>query len=259
MSAEELTLTDVATTEPRALYELRCVERTYRRGSTPVLALKGVTTEIDAGGMTAIAGPSGSGKSTLLQLLGALDTPTTGVITFDGIDLSHAGDRTLTDIRAHHLGFVFQQFNLVPTLTAAENVAVAARGGDRHERRARSLELLEQVGLADRSDHLPSKLSGGEQQRVAIARALVNRPRVVLADEPTGNLDQKTAADVMEILAGLAAEGVTVIVITHDDDVAAHAGRRIGLRDGLVVSDSRDPSEPTARDPEVETEAFGDT
>jgi putative ABC transport system ATP-binding protein len=231
-------MTDVPTVG-RPLYELRGVERTYRRGSTPVLALKGVTTEIDAGGMTAIAGPSGSGKSTLLQLLGALDTPTSGVLTFDGMDLSDAGDRSLTDIRAHHIGFVFQQFNLVPTLTAAENVAIAARTGDRHERKARAHELLEQVGLSDRSDHLPSKLSGGEQQRVAIARALVNRPRVVLADEPTGNLDQTTAADVMKLLAGLAREGVTVVVITHNDEVAEHADRRIGLRDGLIVSDTR--------------------
>jgi putative ABC transport system ATP-binding protein len=224
-----------------ALYTLAGVERRYERGGSTVQALRGVDLTIDHGELLAVEGPSGSGKSTLLQLLGALDVPTAGHISFDGQELSAAGDRTLTSLRREAIGFVFQQFNLIPTLTAAENVEIPMlpRKLSRGERAARVTELLEQVGLADRREHLPSRLSGGEQQRVAIARALANAPRVVLADEPTGNLDSATAADVIDVLAGLSTDsGVTVVLVTHDEEVAARARRRIRLRNGEILSDT---------------------
>jgi len=222
------------------LYELRGVERRYMRGSTPVLALHDVDLDIAPGEFVSMEGPSGSGKSTLLQLLGALDTPTKGTIRFEGNEMGSASDSTLTDIRSQEIGFVFQQFNLIPTLTAAENVGIAMipRGHSKAQRRERSAELLERVGLGGRLDHLPSRMSGGEQQRVAIARALANRPRVIIADEPTGNLDSASAQEVMSLLNELQSgeEAVTIVVATHDADVAGRAGRRIRLRDGAVVA-----------------------
>ncbi len=222
-----------------ALYELRGVERRYMRGSTPVLALHDVDLDIRAGEFVSMEGPSGSGKSTLLQLLGALDTPTGGTIRFEGNEMGSATDASLTRIRSREIGFVFQQFNLIPTLTAAENVGIAMipHGLSRAERRERSAQLLERVGLGGRLDHLPSRMSGGEQQRVAIARALANRPRVIIADEPTGNLDSASAQGVMSLLTELRAgeDAVTIVVATHDDEVASHAGRRVRLRDGAVV------------------------
>jgi putative ABC transport system ATP-binding protein len=221
------------------LYELRGVERRYMRGSTPVLALHDVDLDIKPGEFVSMEGPSGSGKSTLLQLLGALDTPTKGTIRFEGNEMGAASDTTLTRIRGQEIGFVFQQFNLIPTLTAAENVGIAmiAHGHTKTQRRQRSAELLERVGLGGRLDHLPSRMSGGEQQRVAIARALANRPRVIIADEPTGNLDSASAQEVMSLLNELQSgeEAVTIVVATHDADVAGRAGRRIRLRDGAVV------------------------
>jgi putative ABC transport system ATP-binding protein len=223
------------------LYVLEGVERRYDRGGTTVHALRGVDITIDSGELLAVEGPSGSGKSTLLQLLGALDTPTAGRVAFDGQELAKARDKTLTGLRSEAIGFVFQQFNLIPTLTAAENVEVAMvpRTRSKADRAERVAALLAQVGLADRSDHLPSRLSGGEQQRVAIARALANGPRVVLADEPTGNLDSATAAEVVDLLAALCADhGVTVVLVTHDDEVASRARRRIRLRSGEVVGDT---------------------
>jgi putative ABC transport system ATP-binding protein len=223
-----------------ALYELRGVERRYMRGSTPVLALHDVDLDIAPGEFLSLEGPSGSGKSTLLQLLGALDTPTSGTIRFEGNEMGSASDTTLTRIRGREIGFVFQQFNLIPTLTAAENVGIAMipHGGSKTQRRQRSAELLERVGLGGRLDHLPSRMSGGEQQRVAIARALANRPRVIIADEPTGNLDSASAQDVMSLLNELQSgeEAVTIVVATHDAEVASRAGRRVRLRDGAVVS-----------------------
>jgi putative ABC transport system ATP-binding protein len=222
------------------LYELRGVERRYMRGSTPVLALHDVDLDIEPGEFLSMEGPSGSGKSTLLQLLGALDTPTSGTIRFEGNEMSSATDTNLTRIRGQEIGFVFQQFNLIPTLTAEENVGIAMipHGHSKSQRRERSAELLERVGLGGRLDHLPSRMSGGEQQRVAIARALANRPRVIIADEPTGNLDSASAQDVMSLLNELQSgeEAVTIVVATHDVDVASRAGRRIRLRDGAVVS-----------------------
>jgi putative ABC transport system ATP-binding protein len=231
-----------ATGERGALaYALADVRRTYRRGNVAVDALKHITLDLAVGEMVALQGPSGSGKSTLLQLLGALDTPTEGRIAFFGRELSGENDRALTAIRRNEIGFVFQQFNLIPTLSAEENVAIAmVPGGTRHaERLQRARELLGRVGLSHRLDHLPSRLSGGEQQRVAIARALSNAPRVLIADEPTGNLDSTTAGEVMALIDDLHRDsGVTVIVATHDEDIAERAGRRIRLRDGAIAEDA---------------------
>jgi putative ABC transport system ATP-binding protein len=219
-------------------YELVGVERSYSKGGVTVNALRGIDLTIKNGEMIALEGPSGSGKSTLLQLLGALDVPTKGIVRFAGRELERSSDSELTKIRNEEIGFVFQQFNLIPTLTAEENVAIAMvpRHIDRAKRIARGVELLNQVGLGHRLGHLPSRLSGGEQQRVAIARALANEPRVLVADEPTGNLDSETAAGVMDLIAQLHSEsGVTVILATHDESISTRAQRRIRLRDGRVV------------------------
>jgi putative ABC transport system ATP-binding protein len=218
-----------------SLYELDSVSRVFRRGPTEVRAVDDVELVIGEGEFVAVEGPSGSGKSTLLQLLGALDRPTGGSVQFAGKALEAMSDHELTDLRRDDIGFVFQQFNLIPTLTAVENVeaALASTGMHGDARRARSDEVLVQVGLAERRDHLPSRLSGGEQQRVAIARALANGPRVILADEPTGNLDSRTAADVVALLGQLCdEEGVTVILVTHDENVARRARRRVAMADG---------------------------
>ena len=221
------------------LYDLRNVRRVYRTAAGEVAALDGIDVQIGTGELVAVEGPSGSGKSTLLQLLGALDRPTSGSLVFDGRELRDLSERELTSVRCRDVGFVFQAFNLIPTLTAAENVEVAMvpLGGDRRARRANAVDLLGQVGLDSRAGHLPSRLSGGEQQRVAIARALANEPRVILADEPTGNLDSTTADEVVAVLQSLSVEqGVTVIVVTHAEDVARRAERRIRLRDGRLVN-----------------------
>jgi putative ABC transport system ATP-binding protein len=215
-------------------YVLSGVAKLFQRGPTTVRALDGVDLEIGRGEFVALEGPSGSGKTTLLQLMGALDRPSAGTIAFEDRDLAKLPDVELAALRLRSFGFVFQQFNLIPTLTAVENVEVklAPVGGTR----ARALELLGEVGLAERADHLPSHLSGGEQQRVAIARALSVEPRVVLADEPTGNLDTATGGEIIALLANLAAEhGSTVIVATHDASLAARAPRRIAMRDGRLA------------------------
>jgi len=235
----------MADTEPRGsvndlpLYRLQGVERRYMKGEAEVAALRGVSLDIAAGEFVCIEGPSGSGKSTLLQLLGALDTPTAGTVQMDGQELGSAGDGVLTGIRSKRIGFVFQQFNLIPTLSASENVALAM--APHHPSKAVrdewARELLTRVGLGHRLEHLPSRLSGGEQQRVAIARALANRPEVIVADEPTGNLDSESAGEVMGILTELRRDGVTVIIATHDPEVAQHATRHLRLRDGAVVED----------------------
>jgi putative ABC transport system ATP-binding protein len=222
------------------LYVLHSVERTFTKGGVSVRALRGVDLTLTAGEMVALEGPSGSGKSTLLQLLGALDVPTAGSIRFAGRELEHASDQVLTKIRSEEIGFVFQHFNLIPTLTARENVWIAmVPGSQPHQAQvARADELLDQVGLGLRAAHLPSRLSGGEQQRVAIARALANRPRVVIADEPTGNLDSETGREVIELLSELRDKaGVTVILATHDEEIGLRAERRVRLRDGLLVDD----------------------
>jgi putative ABC transport system ATP-binding protein len=233
-----MSITADATTDT---YELVGVERSFSKGGVTVNALRGIDVVIKSGEMVALEGPSGSGKSTLLQLLGALDLPTKGTIRFAGRELGRSSDDALTKIRNEEIGFVFQQFNLIPTLTAEENVAIAMvpRHIDRATRIARAKELLEQVGLGHRLGHLPSRLSGGEQQRVAIARSLANEPRVLIADEPTGNLDSETAGGVMDLIADLHREsGVTVILATHDESISERASRRLKLRDGHIVGDS---------------------
>jgi putative ABC transport system ATP-binding protein len=222
------------------MYALRGVERTFRQGDRTVTALAGVSLEIAAGEHVAITGPSGSGKTTLLQLLGALDRPSAGELVLDGEPLAGLGDAGLTALRLRRIGFVFQQFNLIPTLTARGNVEAALDplGLRARERRARAAARLEEVGLADRAGHLPSQLSGGEQQRVAIARALANEPSVVLADEPTGNLDRAAADVVADVLGSLAGEGGrTVVVVTHDPELAGRAPRVVHLQDGRVMED----------------------
>jgi putative ABC transport system ATP-binding protein len=229
--------------ESAAVYELRSVSRAYILGGAHVHAVREIGLTLTAGESVAVVGPSGSGKTTLLQLLGALDRPTGGELLFEGRDIGRLGDGDLSELRLGVFGFVFQQFNLIPTLTAAQNVeiALAPRAYTRGERRERVLELLASVGLAERADHVPGKLSGGEQQRVAIGRALANDPHVLLADEPTGNLDSTTGAEIMNLLLSLSGERRrTVIVVTHDTDVAARAQRVIRMQDGrLVGSDDR--------------------
>jgi putative ABC transport system ATP-binding protein len=217
-----------------SLYELRGVEKTYR----DVHAVDGVDLDVAPGEFVVVAGPSGSGKTTLLQLLGALDRPTKGEVRFEGRPLERMGDGELARLRRETLGFVFQQFNLIPTLTAQQNVevALAPMGGRAAERRERARELLARVGLEHRLGNLPSQLSGGEQQRVAIARALANRPRVVLADEPTGNLDSATGEQIVGLLRALSAEeGLSVMLITHDASIARAAPRVVHMRDGRIL------------------------
>jgi putative ABC transport system ATP-binding protein len=223
------------------MYELHDVTKRYRRNGTAVEALRGVDLTIDDGEFVAIQGPTGHGKTTLLQLLGGLDRATTGTVDHDALDLGRLSEGALAALRARAFGFVFQSFNLIPTLTAGENVeaALVPLGAHADARRSRVRGALEEVGLEHRGGHLPGELSGGEQQRVAIARALVKDPRVVLADEPTGNLDQDTRDDIVDRLEDLwRSRGVTLIVVTHDDQVAERAPRRIRLLDGRV----REPS-----------------
>jgi putative ABC transport system ATP-binding protein len=225
-------------------YELEGAARSYGEGSTLVLALDALELTIGSGEFVAVFGPSGSGKTTLLQLLGALDRPTAGSIRFEGRQLELLGDSALADLRLRAMGFIFQQFNLIPTLSAAENVeaALAPLMTSRKERSETVEKHLEAVGLAERAQHLPTQLSGGEQQRVAIARALARSPRVVLADEPTGNLDTKNGEMVMELLARLHSElEITLVLVTHDEWIADRADRVLRLADGRLVRDSAGP------------------
>jgi putative ABC transport system ATP-binding protein len=242
MDTSPQTATAVTATVPPPTYALEGVEKVYGSGEGAVAALSGIDLVIEAREVVAIVGASGSGKTTLLQLLGALDRPSAGRILCNGRDLSEMGDGELSRLRRDVIGFVFQQFNLIPTLGARQNVEAAAASSDMSadERRGRATELLDAVGLAARAEHLPSQLSGGEQQRVAIARALMNRPSVLLADEPTGNLDTGTGAEILALLQAVAAENAqTVVLITHEHAVAEAAPRVITLRDGSVLSDSR--------------------
>ena len=226
-------------------YELTGVTRSYGEGSTLVKALDALDLTIKRGGFIAVFGPSGSGKTTLLQLLGALDRPSSGAIRFEGQPLEHLGDSALAGLRLRAMGFVFQQFNLIPTLTAAENVeaALAPMALSTVERRETVEQQLDAVGLSARAGHLPTQLSGGEQQRVAIARALARSPRVVLADEPTGNLDSNNGALVMDLLARLHRElEITLVLVTHDEWIAERADRVLRLADGRLVNDSTGPA-----------------
>ncbi|MFJ8645855.1 ABC transporter ATP-binding protein [Streptomyces sp. NPDC093546] len=221
------------------MYELRGVTKRYRRGKETVQALDGVDLVIEDGGRLVIQGPTGGGKSTLLQMLGGLDRPTEGSVVLDGIDLATLPEARLTRVRAEKIGFVFQSFNLVPTLTAQENVETALvplPGLRARERRERAAEALASVGLGERRGHLPGELSGGQQQRVAIARALVKRPAVLLADEPTGNLDESTRDEIMDVLEGLWEEnGLTFVMVTHDTALARRAPRVATIRKGRVA------------------------
>jgi putative ABC transport system ATP-binding protein len=224
--------------------DVRDVTKTYKLGDVEVHALRGVTFTIAHGEYVAIMGPSGSGKSTLMNLLGCLDQPTTGSYFLDGIDVSTLGDDALAAIRLRKLGFVFQGFNLLARTSAVKNVALPLfyAGIATRERNLTAAGRLREVGLGERLDHKPSELSGGQQQRVAIARALVNDPAVLLADEPTGNLDSATSEDLMGLFAELNAGGRTIIMVTHDEGVASHAKRVIRVRDGLIVGDA--PTRP---------------
>jgi putative ABC transport system ATP-binding protein len=215
------------------------VERDYRMGTERVHAVRGVSLAVDAGEYVAIVGPSGCGKSTLLHLVGVVDQPTSGTVTISGERVDRMRDADATRFRLRHIGFVFQRFYLMPALTAAENVELpmGEAGTPRAERRKRARELLSYVGLAGRADHRPSQLSGGEQQRVAIARALANKPALLLADEPTGELDARTGLEVIDLLGRLNADGTTVIVVTHDEKLANAARRVVHMQDGQVVDD----------------------
>ena len=222
------------------LIEFRDVSKVYAQGRDPVRAVDGVSLSIDAGEFVAIMGASGSGKSTLLNILGCLDTPTGGTYLLDGLDVTRRSRDLLADIRGCKLGFVFQNFNLMPRMSAVENVELPDLYFGRlpaSARRERALRLLERVGLGGRETHTPAELSGGQQQRVAIARALMNEPPVLLADEPTGNLDTKSSVEVMELFTELSHEGVTIVMVTHEDDIAAYAKRHLVMKDGKLVKD----------------------
>ena len=242
---------------PVPLVELEGVVKTYRMGDVEVQALRGVTLTIEQGEFTAVMGASGSGKSTLMNILGCLDQPTSGHYRLEGQDVSGLPTERLAEIRNRTIGFVFQSFNLLSRTSALENVELPLlyAGVPAGERHARAAEALEQVGLADRSGHLPNQMSGGQQQRVAIARALVNRPRVILADEPTGNLDSRTSVEVMSLFQDLGRGGITVVLVTHEPDIAQYASRVLVMRDGRVLSDARrEPRRAEVPDPPPDLE-----
>jgi putative ABC transport system ATP-binding protein len=221
------------------IIEIKGLKREFAVGSEIVKALKGVDISVMKNEYLAMMGPSGSGKSTLMNLLGCLDTPTGGAYNLNGTDVSSLKDDDLAEIRNKEIGFIFQTFNLLPRLTALENVSLPLvyAGYNSEDRKIKAVDVLEKVGLGDRMDHRPNQLSGGQRQRVAVARALVNDPSIILADEPTGNLDSKTSLDIMRLFEEIHEMGNTLIVVTHEEEVASHAHRILRLRDGLVESD----------------------
>ena len=221
------------------LIELHDIQRHFKMGDEVVKALRGIDLDIDKGEYVALMGPSGSGKSTLMNILGALDTPTKGEYRLNGQEVEKLSDDQLARIRNKEIGFVFQTFNLLPRTTALDNVALPLvyAGYSKKDRNRRAAEVLKMVGLEDRMTHKPNELSGGQRQRVAIARALVNKPSLILADEPTGNLDSTTSEEIMQLFDELHRQGNTIILVTHEEDIAQHANRIIRLRDGRIVSD----------------------
>ncbi|MBD0353139.1 MAG: ABC transporter ATP-binding protein [Flavisolibacter sp.] len=223
------------------MIHLENIRKNYYLGKQVIEVLKGITLDILKNEYVALMGPSGSGKSTLMNILGCLDSPTAGIYILNGQDVSKMEDNDLADVRNKEIGFVFQQFNLLPRLTAVENVALPLvyAGMPKKKRMEKALQVLEKVSLADRSHHRPNEMSGGQNQRVAIARALVNDPSIILADEPTGNLDSKTSEEIMEIFGNIHASGNTVVLVTHEEDIATHAHRIIRLRDGIIESDTK--------------------
>ncbi len=223
-----------------SLIDIKDIKRDFQLGSETINVLKGIDLKINKGEYVALMGPSGSGKSTLMNLLGCLDTPTSGTYILNNKDVSQMVDDELAEIRNKEIGFVFQTFNLLPRTTALDNVALPMiyAGFSKTDRTNRAKEVLNQVGLGDRMDHQPNQLSGGQRQRVAVARALVNKPSIILADEPTGNLDSKTSVEIMRLFDEIHANGNTVILVTHEEDIAQHAHRIIRLRDGLIESDN---------------------
>ena len=227
------------------IIQLQDIQKSYLMGKQPLPVLKGVSLNILKNEYVALMGPSGSGKSTLMNILGCLDTPTAGTYILNGQDVSQMADDDLADVRNMEIGFVFQQFNLLPRLTAAENVALPLvyAGVPRRTRIERAMAVLEKVSLEDRSHHKPNELSGGQCQRVAIARALINNPSLILADEPTGNLDSKTSIEIMDIFTAIQAAGNTVVLVTHEEDIANYAHRIVRLRDGVIESDRRRTTE----------------
>jgi putative ABC transport system ATP-binding protein len=222
------------------LINITDIKRDFVLGSEIINVLKGIDLQINKGEYVALMGPSGSGKSTLMNLLGCLDTPTSGTYILNGKDVSQMHDDDLAEIRNKEIGFVFQTFNLLPRTTALDNVALPMvyAGYSKSERNKRATEVLTQVNLSDRMDHQPNQLSGGQRQRVAIARALVNNPSIILADEPTGNLDSKTSVEIMNLFNDIHKNGNTVILVTHEEDIAQYAHRVIRLRDGMIESDT---------------------
>ncbi|MBD0277640.1 MAG: ABC transporter ATP-binding protein [Flavisolibacter sp.] len=223
------------------MIHLENIRKNYYLGKQVIEVLKGITLDILKNEYVALMGPSGSGKSTLMNILGCLDSPTAGIYILNGQDVSKMEDNDLAGVRNKEIGFVFQQFNLLPRLTAVENVALPLvyAGMPKKKRMEKALQVLEKVSLGDRSHHRPNEMSGGQNQRVAIARALVNDPSIILADEPTGNLDSKTSEEIMEIFGNIHASGNTVVLVTHEEDIATHAHRIIRLRDGIIESDTK--------------------
>lgn len=221
------------------IIDIKAITRDFQLGSETVHVLKGIDLRIEKGEYVALMGPSGSGKSTLMNILGCLDTPTAGSYILNGKQVSEMPDNELAEIRNKEIGFVFQTFNLMPRTTALDNVALPMvyAGYSKNDRTVRATEVLTQVGLADRMDHKPNQLSGGQRQRVAVGRALVNKPSIILADEPTGNLDSKTSVEIMKLFGEIHANGNTVILVTHEEDIADHAHRIIRLRDGIIEKD----------------------